>query len=111
MFVMGLLGGIFGVIASLLAMFIGGAAAAFGADGAGQITGLAVAALLLSVLGIVGAALVNSKPKLGGAFMLAAGVGGFICIFMFYILSAILFVVAGFMGVLKKNNQVQNVQQ
>lgn len=102
MFVMGLIAGIFGIIASLIAMFVGGLGSALSVSGSSSVTGLGIAALLLSILGIVGAALSKSKPKLAGWFMLVSGVGGFISISMFYILSGVLFVVAGFMGVLSK---------
>jgi hypothetical protein len=53
-FVLGLIGGIFGVISGLLAMSIGGLGSALGAEGASAVGGLGVAAILLSVLGIGG---------------------------------------------------------
>lgn len=108
MFAMGLIAGIFGIIASIMAMVIGGVDAAFSDSGTSQITGLAVSALLFSILGIVGAAMTKSKPKVAGWLMLISGVAGFISISMFYILSGVLFVVGGLMGILaKKPTQTQ----
>ncbi|OMG02699.1 hypothetical protein BK146_00985 [Paenibacillus sp. FSL R7-0333] len=102
MFAMGLIGGITGIIASLLAMAIGGVDAAFSDSGTSSITGLAVSALLFSILGIVGSAFSKSKPKLAGYLMLVSGVAGAISISLFYVLSGVLLIVAGFMGVLSK---------
>jgi hypothetical protein len=71
-FVLGLIGGIFGIIAGIMAMTVGGLASAFSADGASTVTNLGVGAILLSVLGIIGAVVVRSKGKLGGLFMTIA---------------------------------------
>lgn len=110
MFAMGLVGGIFGVIAALIAMFIGGIAGAFEAEEASQVSSLGVAALLFSILGIIGSAFSKSKPKLAGTIMLVSGIAGFICISLFYIISGVLFIVAGFMGIFtRKQNQNQKL--
>ncbi|NGZ73906.1 DUF4064 domain-containing protein [Saccharibacillus alkalitolerans] len=112
MFAMGLVGGIFGIIAAIVAMLIGGVDAAFSESGTSQITGLAVSALLFSILGIIGSAFSKSKPKLAGWLMLISGIAGFISISMFYILSGVLLIVAGFMGIFskKKNKEIPPVQ-
>ncbi|AWB46845.1 hypothetical protein DCC85_06670 [Paenibacillus sp. CAA11] len=108
---MGLVAGIFGIISSIIALMIGGVDAAFSSSGTSSVTGLGYAALLFSILGIVGAAMTKSKPKLAGWLMLVSGVGGFISVSMFYIISAVLFVVGGFMGILakKKDQAPQNM--
>lgn len=105
MFAMGIIGGIFGILASILALFIGGVGEAFGAEDASSVTGLGWGALLLSILGIIGASISKSKPKLAGALMLVSGIGGFICISLFYLISGILFIVAGFIGVFSKKKK------
>lgn len=107
---MGLIAGIFGIIASIVALMIGGIDAAFSESGTSSVTGLAISALLFSILGIVGAAFTKSKPKLAGWLMLVSGVAGFISISMFYILSGVLFIVAGFMGILSKKKVVQEAR-
>ncbi|WP_433945680.1 DUF4064 domain-containing protein [Paenibacillus sp. SN-8-1] len=111
MFAMGLIAGIFGIIASIIALMVGGVDAAFSSSGTSSITGLGISALIFSILGIVASALTKSKPKLAGWLMLVSGVGGVISISMFYILSGVLFVVGGFMGILskKKPDPQQNV--
>jgi len=67
-FVLGLIGGIFGIISGILAMTIGGLGTAFSAQGANTVGTLGIGAVLLSVLGIVGSILVKNKPKIGGLF-------------------------------------------
>lgn len=104
MLAMGIIGGVFGIIASILAMTLGGIGSAFEADGANQIVGLGFAAMLFSILGIIGGSIAKSKTKLAGIFLLVSGVGGFICISLFYTISGILFIVAGLIGVFSKTS-------
>ncbi|GAK40790.1 DUF4064 domain-containing protein [Paenibacillus urinalis] len=106
MFAMGLIAGIFGIIASIVALMIGGVDAAFSDSGTSSITGLAISAMIFSILGIIGSAMAKSKPKIAGIIMLVSGIAGFISISMFFILSGVLFVVAGFMGILSKKKSV-----
>lgn len=105
MFAMGLTGGIFGIIAGILAIFIGGVGSALGASGAESVGTLGTLAIFFSILGIIGAAMSKAKPKLAGIFMVIAGIGGFISVSMFYILSAVLLIVGGCMGLFKKTNK------
>lgn len=106
-FVLGLIGGIFGFLAAILALFIGGVDAAFSDSGSSEITGLAWAAFLFSALAIVGAVVIRSKAKVGGILLLISAVGGLISISMFYLISTILIGIAGFMGLLKKDTGEQ----
>lgn len=85
-FVLGLIGGIFGFIGAFMALMIGGIDASFSSSGTSEIIGLGWGAVFLSILAIIGSVLVKSKPKLGGILLIISAVGGFICIFMFYIL-------------------------
>lgn len=101
-FVLGLIGGIFGILFALAAMFVGGVGAAFEAEGANEIVGLAWAGVGFSILGIVGSVVVRGKAKAGGAMMTIAAIGGFICIFMFFIIPGILLLIGGLMGLIRK---------
>ncbi|PHE53920.1 hypothetical protein COF68_33725, partial [Bacillus toyonensis] len=89
-FVLGLIGGIFGIICAFVALLIGGMGAAVEADGANTIIGLGWGAVALSVLGIVGSVMVRSKAKVGGIMMTVAAIGGFICISLIYLLPGVL---------------------
>lgn len=97
-FVLGILGGIFGLLGALAGLFIGSVGGALGAAGASTVTGLAAGAAILAIIGIVGAALVKSRTKLAGALMLISAIGGFIAIFLFYLIGAVLLFIAGVMA-------------
>ena len=103
-FVLGLIGGIFGFFGAIFALFFGAAGAALGGEGAEGIMGLGLVALLFAILGIVGAAFVKSKTKLGGWFMIISAIGGVICVSFAYALSFVLLIIAGLMAVIKKGD-------
>ncbi|EIJ79177.1 hypothetical protein PB1_16509 [Bacillus methanolicus PB1] len=102
-FVLGLLGGIFGFIGAFMALFIGGVDAAFSSSGTSEVIGLGWAAVILSILGIIGSVVVKSKAKFGGILMLISAIGGVISISMFYILPGVLLLIAGLMGIFRKD--------
>ncbi|GAB2555966.1 DUF4064 domain-containing protein [Gracilibacillus alcaliphilus] len=104
-FVLGLIGGIFGFFGAMFALFVGGIDAAFSETGTSEVTGLGWAAFLFSALAIVGSVVVKSKAKFGGILLLISAIGGLISISMFYLISAILIGIAGFMGVFKKDKE------
>ncbi len=99
-FVLGLIGGIFGIFASIIAIFIGAFGEAFFNDS--SVTNAGWFAILVSIAAIVGSVLVKSKAKVGGWIMVISGVVGFFTIGILYILSAILLLIGGLMGVFKK---------
>lgn len=101
-FVLGLIGGIFGILCAFIALFIGGVASAMEAEGASNVIGLGWVAVALSILGIVGSVMVKSKAKVGGGMMTIAAIGGFICISFIYILPAVLLLIGGLMGIFRK---------
>jgi hypothetical protein len=101
-FVLGLIGGIFGVFSAIIALIIGGLDASFNSSGQSDIIGLGWAAVILSIIGIVGSVVVKGKAKLGGIFMVVAAIGGFISVSLFYILPGVLLIIAGLMGIFRK---------
>jgi Protein of unknown function (DUF4064) len=97
--VLGIIGGVLGLVAALLAITIGGIgqalnAAGAEASGAGTVTGLGLMAFFVAVAAIVGGALAKSSPTASWILLLATGIIGFICISVFWILSGILLLVA-----------------
>ncbi|MDI6679453.1 hypothetical protein CBR56_29205 [Bacillus thuringiensis] len=102
-FVLGLIGGIFGILCAFIALFIGGLGSALEADGANTVIGLGWGAVALSVLGIVGSVMVRSKAKVGGIMMTIAAIGGFICISLIYLLPGVLLLIGGLMGIFRKD--------
>ncbi|MHB9052875.1 MAG: DUF4064 domain-containing protein [Thermoleophilia bacterium] len=93
--VLGIIGGVFGILFSLLAMVIGGAGAALNAEGGGTVTGLGFVAFFLAVAAIVGGALANKSPRASWIILLATGILGFIAISAFWILPGVLLIAAG----------------
>lgn len=89
-FVLGLLGGIFGIFAGFSGLLFGGLGAALEADGAGEVIGSSWAVILLSALAIVGACIVKKHTKLAGTFYIAAAIGGTVGVSLAYIVPLIL---------------------
>jgi DNA-directed RNA polymerase subunit RPC12/RpoP len=98
-FILGLLGGIIGFFAGIAAIGIGGLGSAFGASNADTVIMGGFGAIIFSILGIIGAAIVRKQTKTAGYLMIVAAIGGLICIFVFYILSFILLILAGILAV------------
>jgi hypothetical protein len=105
-FVLGLIGGIFGILCAFIALFIGGLGSALETDGANTVIGLGWGAVALSILGIVGSVMVRSKAKVGGIMMTVAAIGGFICISLIYLLPGVLLLIGGLMGIFRKDKVV-----
>ncbi len=105
--VLGILGGVIGLFMSGGALFIGGVGAAVGAAGASTVIGGGWAALALSILGIVGGALAIAKPKLAGWFMVIAAVGGFIAVFIAFIVAGPLLLIGGILALVSKDKVQQ----
>lgn len=105
-FVLGLIGGIFGIICGVAAMAIGGLGDAVGASGSSGVGGLGISAIILSVVGIVGAAIVSDKSKIGGWLMVIAAIGGTISISSFYILPGILLLIGGITALVRKDKTI-----
>ncbi|ALZ64563.1 hypothetical protein FORC13_p078 (plasmid) [Bacillus cereus] len=98
-----MIGGIFGIIYIFIALMIGGMGATFEAEGADSIIGLGWGAVALSILGIVGCVVVKKNAKVGGIMMTAAAIGGFICLSIFYLLPGVLLLIGGLMGIFRKD--------
>lgn len=103
--VLGLIGGILGIIAGIYSMNIGGLASVFHVDRAVTVNNFGIGAIILSILGIIGALIVKNKTKLGGIFMIIAALGGLLCITYFYIPSGILLIIPGIMSIIKKKDE------
>jgi hypothetical protein len=101
-FILGLIGGIIGFLAGVVAIVVGSLGSAFALKGASDIIGLGLGAIIFSIIGIIGAAIVKSKTKTSGYLMIISAIGGLICISGFYILSFILLIIAGIMAVRHK---------
>ena len=89
----GLIGGILGIFGGLFAMALGSFNEIVMGSTDTELMGLGFAAIIFSIVGIVGGVLGNHK--LGGIMMIIAGVMVLILISYFGVLTAILFVIGG----------------
>lgn len=102
-FSLGLVGGIVGAVVAVLAILMGGAEATVNEIENSSIVAFGWAAVFLSFVGIGGSIIVRNKPKLGGMLMLIAAIGGFFCIYMFYVMPGVLLAIAGLSGLFRKD--------
>jgi hypothetical protein len=92
--ILGILGGLLGLGGAITALFAGGVAGAFNAEGAETVVNLGLAAIPFAILGIVGGSLAMAKPKVAGWLMLISAIGGTIAISAGYILGGIMLFIA-----------------
>jgi hypothetical protein len=98
--VLGLIGGIIGLFAGGFAIVVGGVGTAIQTDRAGTVVVLGFIALALAIVGIVGGALAQAKPRVAALLMLIAGIGGFIAVSIFWIVSGPLLLVGSLLAFL-----------
>jgi hypothetical protein len=94
--VIAVIGGLFGIVAALIALSVGGIGKAFNAtsyDGQ-MIANLGWAAMGFCLLGFIGAGLTMAKPSLGGVLLLIAAVGFLFSVSWFAIITTPLFLLA-----------------
>lgn len=103
--ILGILGGLAGIGAGLLVMGLGGMGAIFGAEWVGEAVGRGIITLILSILGIIGAAIVMNKPKTAGILMFLAAVIGFLVAFPLYILASILLIIGGILALIGRKKE------
>jgi hypothetical protein len=75
--IIGLIAGIFGILAAVFTLFVGGMGSAFKADGASMVVGLGWGGLLFSFLCIIfGAIAMGSESKIPGALLTISAIVG-----------------------------------
>lgn len=110
-FVLGLIGGIFGIITTLIS-FVGAGFVPLASKNVEKTVTLVMATnfigIALSITGLVFACRVNKNSNVSGIMMIIAGVGVFLCNF-FNVIPLILFLIAGIMCLARKV-ETQNEQ-
>ena len=86
--IVGIFGSVAGFIGAIFALLVGGISAAFGAGS--EVAWLGFAALIVSIVALVAAALAIAKPRFAAAVMLVSGIVGFVCISAFWIPAGLL---------------------
>jgi hypothetical protein len=94
--VIGIIAGLAALVSAVLALMVGGVGSAVEPEGASQVIGLGWSALVISLLGLIGAALWIAKPQLAPLIMAAAGVALVLSISMFAVIARPLFLVRRF---------------
>lgn len=96
--VLGIIGGVFGILAALIAMAVGGIGSAVGAEGGDTVIGLGFAAVFIASAAIVGGALAKSRPKAAFWLLLATGLSGFIAVSGAWLISGPLLIIAAMLA-------------
>jgi uncharacterized protein YecT (DUF1311 family) len=97
--VIGLIAGIFGFIAAIITLMVGGLGAAFSANKAGTVVALGWGGILFSFLAIVFAAMTIVKPKVAGYGLIAVSILGAILGGTFVAICMGLALIGGFLAV------------
>lgn len=100
-FWLGIIGGIFGILAAVLVVLIGGIGEAFNATGASSLYANAAGAFVFSIVGIAGGVL-EQRKTIGAALMIVGALGVVISISLFGVLTFILFLVGGILILMQK---------
>lgn len=117
--ILGIIGGIIGIVTALLAIGTGAVAnlatqvltengelpaeleemsAAVGRLAIGS----GIGGLIFSIVGLVGAAIVNKNQRLSGILMLIGGILGFVVLLVGYVVPGILLIIGGILALMAK---------
>ena len=108
--VLTVIGGIFGLLASVFLIAVGGVAESLSAEGESVIY-LGLSGLFFSFMGLIGGFL--SNKKWAGIILIIAGIGGLISISWYYIISFPCFILGGifsFVEKRKEKKQIKNIK-
>jgi hypothetical protein len=104
--IIALIAGIFGIIAAIATMFIGGVGAAFGGEGAETVIGLGWGGILFSFLTIIfGAIAMNAKSKVPGISLIICAIAGSILGGTFVAIFMVLALIGGILTVIGKKKE------
>jgi len=108
--IIGLVAGIFGVLAAVFTLFVGGMGSAFHAHGASTVVGLGWGGILFSFLCIIfGAVALGSPGKFPGALLTLCAIAGAILGGTFVAVFMVLALVGGILATIGVKNRLQMV--
>lgn len=109
--IIALIAGIFGVIAAIVTMFIGGVGAAFGGEGAETVIGLGWGGILFSFLVIIfGAVSIGAKGKVPGILLLVSAIAGAILGGTLVAIFMVLALVGGILAIIGKKKSSETTK-
>jgi hypothetical protein len=106
--ILGLIGGIIGLFAAGFAIVVGGIGTAVQANRAGTVVVLGFIALGLAVIGIVGGALAQTKPRAAALLMVVAGIAGFVAVSLFWIVAGVLLLIGALLAFLGRAKTLES---
>ena len=92
--IVGIFGAIAGFIGALVALAVGGIGGAIDVEGAETVVALGWVALLMSIVGLVGASLSMAKARVAASLMLLSAIVGVIAVSAAYALATVLLIIA-----------------
>ena len=104
--IIGIFGAMAGFIGAIIALTVGGIGAAFGQGT--EVAWLGFGALVMSVVGLVGAALAIAKPRVAAVLMAVSAILGVIFVFVAYILATVLLLVAALLAFLGRERRADS---
>ena len=100
--VLGIIGGVFGMIAGVMALFVGGLGEALEEGTGSGVAGLGLACILVSILALVLSCMINKNRVLFGWVIIICGILNIIFVSAFGILSGIIIAVSGIIALSRK---------
>lgn len=100
--VLGIIGGVFGMIAGVTALFVGGLGEALEEGTGSGVAGLGLACILVSILALVLSCMINKNRVLFGWLIIICGILNIIFVSAFGILSGIIIAVSGIIALSRK---------
>ena len=105
--IVGIFGAIAAFIGSVFALLIGGLGGALGVEEAGTVVVGGSIALLMSIVGLIGAALSIAKPRVAAALMGISAIVGLIAVFAAYVLGTVLLIIAAILAFLGRQRDTE----
>lgn len=106
--ILGIIAGIFGVIAAIVTLFFGGLGSTVGSQGAGTVVGLGWGGVVFSFLAIVFGAVVFAKPKGAGIALVVTSILGAVLGGTLVAICMALSLVGGILGILGAKGNTPN---
>ncbi|KNF07838.1 protein of unknown function DUF4064 [Gottschalkia purinilytica] len=103
-FTLGLIGGIIAIMISL-GMFIWGGIQPSNYEFGRQIMTSGAISIIFSVMGLVSSILAEKNNKLFGILLILSAIGGLFTTLFFYVIPAILFIIAGILALIPEKNK------
>jgi hypothetical protein len=109
--VLGVIGGVFGIFASIFALGVGGLGSAVGSQGASTVIGLGWSAMFFCLLGFLGSGLAMAKPKAAALLLLISALGFIVSVSAFAVVTGPLFLIASLLAFLGRGPRQKEVAQ